>query len=164
MQGLPERRNFVQIGNVMKTIIASALLAPILWLAACAGDPAANAEATKNKIFNPNGDSELALLMRDMFDDCMAMKEAIERDEAPTFSHDPQAIFTAHATEPDKAASPEYHALGKAYLAAARAYESAAPEERKAYFQGLVHTCMACHEQLCPGPTRKIKRLYWEGM
>ena len=31
-------------------------------------------ESGKNKIVNPNGDSELALLMRDMFDDGMVYK------------------------------------------------------------------------------------------
>lgn len=147
----------------MRAILVGVLFAGGIWLVACNTEATEQAAPSTKKIFNPNGDSELALLMRDMFDDCMAMKEAIYDGGAPSFSHDPQAIFTAHATEPEKAASPEYQALGKAYLAAARAYESAAPEERKAYFQGVIHTCMACHQELCPGPTRKIRRLYWEG-
>lgn len=130
-----------------------------LLLATC-GE--ATPDPAKTTVFNPNGDSELALLMRDLFDEGMAAKAAIAEGRQPVFRLDPQDIFTAHATEPAKAASPEYQALGKAYLAAARALETAEPGERKAYYQGVVHSCMACHEQLCPGPTRKIRRMYFE--
>lgn len=135
----------------------------VLLLAQCAdpGQKAAEAQGA-SKVINPNGDSELALLMRQMFDDGMAMKEAIESGEEPKFSYDPQAIFTAQATEPEKAASQDYHAFGQAYLASVQAFQSASPEERKAFYTGMVQSCMACHEQLCPGPTRKIQRMYFD--
>jgi hypothetical protein len=135
----------------------------VLSLAQCS-DPGqdAGSEQGASRIINPNGDSELALLMRRMFDDGMAMKAAIETGREPEFGYDPQAIFTAHATEPEKAASQEYHDFGQAYLASVKAFQSASPEERKAFYTGMVQSCMACHEQLCPGPTRKIKRMYFE--
>jgi len=131
-----------------------------LILATC-GQQETPADA-KSKIYNPNGDSELALLMRDMFDEGMLMKTAIEEGRQPEFRYDPAAIFTAHATEPAKAASEAYQSMGKAYLAAAKALQQCEPGERKAFYQGMVHTCMACHEELCPGPTRKIRRMYFE--
>lgn len=133
----------------------------VFTLATC-GRQEEPAETTKSKIVNPNGDSELALLMRDMFDEGMLMKSAIEAGRHPEFRYDPNAIFTAHATEPEKAASEAYQSLGKAYIAAAKALEACEPGERKAFYQGMVHTCMACHEELCPGPTRKIRRMYFE--
>ena len=34
-------------------------------------------------VINPNGDSELALLMRDMFEDGMRLKEQIAKGEQP---------------------------------------------------------------------------------
>ena len=132
----------------------------VLLLAQCNETPAPEQQA--EKVINPNGDSELALLMRQMFDDGMAMKAAIESGTEPVFNHEPQAIFTAQATEPEKAASKAYHDFGQAYLASVKAFQSATPEERKAFYTGMVQSCMACHEQLCPGPTRKIKRMYFE--
>lgn len=128
----------------------------------CTQKDKAECAAPVKSVVNPNGDSELALLMRSLFDESMIMRQEIEAGKAITFTSDPEDILTAHATEPAKAASPEYKAMGQAYIAAVRALQSAAPEERKPYFQGMVHSCVACHEQLCPGPTRKINRLFFE--
>ena len=144
-------------------VICVCLLAWI-FLINCRESGSAQKEASSTEIYNPNGDSELALLMREMFDKGMVMKTAIQEEEMVPFGFDPHAIFTAHATEPDKAASEEYRALGLAYIAAAKAMEEAAPEDRKTYFQGMVHACMACHEQLCPGPTRKIQRMFYDDL
>lgn len=135
----------------------------VLSLAHCS-EPGKDAAEGKgaSRIVNPNGDSELALLMRKMYDDGMAMKAAIESGKEPVFDHEPKAIFTAQATEPEKAASQAYHDFGQAYLASVKAFQSATPAERKAFYTGMVQSCMACHEQLCPGPTRKIKHMYFE--
>lgn len=135
-----------------------------LFLLSCQEREMKETADRKSKIINPNGDSELALLMRDMFDEGMLMKTAIMQGKSPRFSFAPEAIFTAHATEPEKVAGEPYQSLGRAYIAAAKALESAAPDERKTFFQGMVHTCMACHEQVCPGPTRRIKRLYYDDL
>lgn len=144
--------------------LAAALMAMFFFMVHCTRQECSTDEGTARQIVNPNGDSELALLMRDLFDEGMAVKIAIAEGRHPDYRLDPADIFTAHATEPEKAASSEYQELGRAYLAAARALKEAAPEERKAYFQGVVHSCMACHEQLCPGPTRKIRRLYYDDL
>ena len=143
-------------------IVIYIMLALGLFFTQCAEKECADGPALAKSVINPNGDSELALLMRSLFDESMVMRTAIEGGKAPVFSYDPAAILTAHATEPEKAASPEYKSLGAAYIAAAQALKEASPENRKAYFQGMVHSCVACHEQLCPGPTRKINRLFFE--
>lgn len=116
----------------------------------------------KTNIVNPNGDSELALFMRYMYDDCMRVKTGIEEGGAETLEFDPDKMFTAHATEPEKAASEAYQQMGKAYLAAHEAYQRAQGDDKKALFTGLVNNCIACHQQLCPGPIRKINNLHFE--
>jgi len=143
-------------------IVFCLLLGAGLLLATCAEKDPANCPAPAKSVINPNGDTELALLMRSLFDESLVMRQAIEAGNAPVFTYDPAAILTAHATEPEKAASPAYKSLGAAYIAATDALKNASPENRKSYYQGMVHSCIACHEQLCPGPTRKINRLFFE--
>ena len=55
------------------------LLSILLLIGGCLDDKQClddnpNVATEGNQIFNPNGDSELALLMRDMFDDGMQVK------------------------------------------------------------------------------------------
>ena len=108
---------------------------------------------------NPNGDSELALLMREMFDDAMRMKIQIEEGKQPKVLKKFRDIHTANAIEPEKAASDEFKAFAKAYIAAIESLKSAEPDETKLLFQGLVNTCSNCHQAMCPGPLARIKKL-----
>lgn len=131
-----------------------------LFLVTCQDEKTTEQSAKKTKIYNPNGDSELALLMRDMWDDCMRVKEEVAAGKEAEFNFDPKAIFTAHATEPDKAASETYRRMGEVYLSASEAFEQSGTADRKDHYQALVTTCVACHKQLCPGPVAKINKLY----
>ncbi len=115
---------------------------------------------TASKIINPNGDSELALLMRAMFDDGMDMKTAIEKGQHPSTKVDYAKIFTATATEPDKAASPEFKAFADVYLEQMKALENCTTEEAAPIFKTMVTSCMNCHAAMCPGPMVRIKKLY----
>lgn len=126
-----------------------AFLAAILALA-CTGD----------KQLNPNGDSELALLMRKMYDDALATKQRVQNGGSASVAADVEKILTAKATEPEKVASPEYAQFAQAYLASVKSLEGVSAAESPAHFTGMVNACMNCHEALCPGPTRRIKNLY----
>ncbi|MEZ4951026.1 MAG: hypothetical protein R2784_16820 [Saprospiraceae bacterium] len=95
------------------------------------------APVKKRKQLNPNGDSELALLMRDMFDDGMKMKEMIKNGEHPEVSVDFQKILTANATEPEKeTASPEYKAFAQTYIQTMEAMKK--PVRKTAGFASIV--------------------------
>ncbi len=109
---------------------------------------------------NPNGDSELALLMRAMFDDGMRMKAQIKKGEKPKAQIDFEKIFTAEATEPDKVATEEFHAFATSYVESMKALENAEPEEADGIYRGMVESCMNCHKAFCPGPTMRIKKMY----
>lgn len=116
-------------------------------------------EASSDKSLNPNGDSELALLMRKMFNDANRIKKQIQNRESVTVKVNHNEILTAHATEPAKAASAEFKTWGAAYLAGLEELKNATPETAEASYTSLVNTCMNCHKAICPGPVMKIKKL-----
>ena len=112
------------------------------------------------KIFNPNGDSELALLMRDMYDDGMVTKQEMLQGKQPKVRVKYHQLHTAKATEPEKAASPNYNAFALAYEDAVKSFLESGASNRADSYQYMINTCMNCHQTMCPGPTRKIKHLY----
>lgn len=113
----------------------------------------------EKKAINPNGDSELALLMRAMYDEAQLIKTQIENGEPVQINLDHEAILTAHATEPEKAGSEAYQAYAQAYLESVKNLQDAAPEQLVSLYDHLVNNCMVCHKALCPGPIVKIKKL-----
>jgi hypothetical protein len=112
------------------------------------------------RVINPNGDSELAVLMRDMYDDGMETKRQILTGEVPEISVDYHHIRHAEATEPEKAGSNDYKLYAHAYEALTDSLLAAAPAERGSAYQLMVGACMNCHQAMCPGPMVKIKKMY----
>jgi len=138
----------------MKKLLVFLTLASSVYVLSCTTDTNAK------KPLNPNGDSELALLMRAMFDDGMRMKAQIARGEKPDVAVAFEKIHTADATEPEKAASAEYQAFALSYVQAVKALKEALPGEAEPYYTGMVNACMNCHQALCPGPAVRIKKMY----
>ncbi|WP_228851764.1 hypothetical protein [Aegicerativicinus sediminis] len=108
---------------------------------------------------NPNGDSELALLMRQMYDEAQLIKEQINKGEPIEINLNHEKILTAHATQPEKAASEEYRAFANLYLQSIKNLQSANANEVANIYDNMVVSCMTCHKVLCPGPMVKIKQL-----
>ncbi|MBI5916086.1 MAG: hypothetical protein HY842_11985 [Bacteroidetes bacterium] len=111
---------------------------------------------------NPNGDSELALLMRAMFEDGMRVKVQILKGETPDIQVDFKQILTAKATAPEKMQTADFEPLATSYVQAMRALDAAKPEEAAQLFTTMVTTCMNCHHNTCPGPVVRIKKLFLE--
>lgn len=108
---------------------------------------------------NPNGDSELALLMREMYYEMEDLKKGLTKEQSVKIEVDHQAIITAHGTEPEKVASKEYKAFAKSYLSAIDQLKTAQPGDAQAAFSSVVSNCMSCHQAMCPGPIVRIKKL-----
>ena len=118
-------------------------------------------ESSKSSSFvNPNGTSELAILMNRMYEESMKYRENLNTQNKDNFTFDPAYIFSATPTDTNKVSTKEYQLMGRAYISAMNALLQASPEERSNHFQGMVHTCIACHEKVCRGPMGKIKKLY----
>jgi len=112
------------------------------------------------KPLNPNGDSELALLMREMHDDGMRTKKQLLEGKTPSIKVAYEKLTTAKATEPEKAASPEYAAYATIYETAVQNFLERRGNEQIESYTTMVNACMNCHQQICPGPMVKIKKMY----
>ncbi len=116
--------------------------------------------ADKPKSLNPNGDSELALLMREMHTDGMKTKQQLLEGKTPDISVKYEKLFTAKATEPAKVATPEYTAYATIYETAVKNFLERRENNQVEAYTTMVDACMNCHQQICPGPMVKIKRMY----
>lgn len=132
----------------------------LLYFALACTDTDSSSNAIAPTQPNPNGDSELALLMREMFEDGLRIKEQIDNGEKPEILKKFEAIHTAEATEPEKAASETYKNFADSYLVALENLQNANSDDLYDAYQGMVHSCMSCHQALCPGPMVRIKTLY----
>lgn len=110
---------------------------------------------------NPNGDSELALLMREMFEEGKAMKQQLKNDEMPTSNVAFRQITSAHPTNPEETNTPEFEAFSHSYIQAMEELKNAGTvEEATRSYNLVIAACMGCHQTACPGPLPKIRKLY----
>ena len=137
----------------MRITYVFGLLLSVFLLVMCKQEPKKNLQP-----INPNGDSELALLMREMFDNSLEAKKRLEAnksiDAIESFDH----MKVVKATEPEKANSDLFKVMADSYLAAVDDMNKAPDSHKK--FNTMVDNCMGCHKAMCPGPMVKIKRLY----
>jgi hypothetical protein len=107
---------------------------------------------------NPNGASELAMLMRSMVADLERSRAALEKGEPlpPLWSRHRKMRCSWPTDASDR--NPQFDAMAVAYLAQVRALDAKPPDVRGA-FNAVVAACQACHENVCPGPIETIVRL-----
>lgn len=139
---------------MMKKIFVLLPLCCLLLWQACSDEKSATTSP-----LNPNGDSELALLMRQMFDDGMRVREQIKNGQSVEIQVDFEKILTAKATNPEKMQPAEYPHFAGSYVEAMKALRDAPANEVQERYTAVVATCMNCHENTCPGPTVRIKKL-----
>ncbi len=115
-------------------------------------------EATVNN--TPNDDSELALLMRQIYVDADSIKERIIRGEGTIsreFIDELERVHSAIPTDP-KVKTAEFDAFNKLLIAQAKVLQITEGNKIKAFNQ-LVNRCVDCHKSFCPGPIKRIKKL-----
>jgi hypothetical protein len=117
-------------------------------------------QVKKVNVINPNGDSELTLLMREMFTEGERIKYQIEAGEAPSGLKNFKSIHSAIPTTAN-ASGPLFESFANSYLDAVKELEAS---DRVSFFKfnRMIDQCMNCHTEFCPGPKRKIKKLYIE--
>ena len=130
-------------------------LAALILYQGCSSDNPKNP-----KQLNPNGDSELALLMRDMYTDGMLTKQQILDGTPPEVHVKYHQIHTAKPTEPEKTADPDYTTYATLYEASVKSLLESDKEHRVESYHFMINACMNCHKSICPGPTVRIKHLY----
>ena len=102
--------------------------------------------------------SELALLMRDMYQKNLDLRQQIIDGEIPeSFPEDFKTIHTADATEE---LNETFKSLAVQYIANMEAItEAKSPEEGVKAYNSMINTCASCHTIYCQGPLAKIKRM-----
>lgn len=114
----------------------------------------------KQKQLNPNGDSELALLMREMFTESDSLRQRVMAGQGLRGLKRFETIHSAVATDP-MVRGPVFDAFSEAYIQSIRELETADSSSATA-FNHMVDQCMNCHTEFCPGPKKRIKKLYVE--
>ena len=128
-----------------------------MMLNACTETPNPETSKTKHPI-NPNGDSELALLMRDMFEESDSLKQLVLDGKQLSGLTKYQEIHSAIPTDPD-ASGPMFEAFATSYIESIKALE-ASDSTTVFNFNNMVDQCMNCHTEFCPGPKKRIRKLY----
>lgn len=145
-------------GNAQLCAMRTLSIAFVLSLLLACTPPQQEPAAESVRPINPNGDSELALLMRDMFEDGERIKAQVENGEMPTGLKDFAAIHAAVPTD-STVRGPVFTAFAEAYLESVRQME-AADSSSVFRFNRMVDQCMNCHSEFCPGPKKRISKLY----
>ncbi|REJ82873.1 MAG: hypothetical protein DWQ44_01780 [Bacteroidetes bacterium] len=108
---------------------------------------------------NPNGSSELSMLMRDMFEHAaLAKKMLAENKKIDVYPENFDKIYTAAPTD-DETKNSFYDTFADIYLKALKGYVNSSNADLKEDYNNLVNTCLACHSTHCPGPVPRIKKL-----
>lgn len=144
--------------NTIKIILLAISL--MAFVIACNKESGEKKQVASNpQMLNPNGDSELAILMRNMADEAERIKAYVENGETPEIEVDYQQILSATATEPHKKATPEYKAFAEAHIQSMQLLEDADTSRMLTLYDNMVDNCINCHKALCPGPLVRIKKL-----
>lgn len=111
---------------------------------------------------NPNGSSELSLLMRDMQKYTNQAKADIKAGKKPApYPAEFDKIHTAKISE-GMEKSDFYKSFADLYVMAVKNYASSNSKNRIETYNNMVAACLACHSQHCPGPVPVIKKMKWE--
>lgn len=115
-----------------------------------------------DKSLNPNGDSELALLMRMMADSTASLKEIVKQGKLP--ERFPEAFLKIHSAIPTDPTvkTPEFEAFAASYVEGLNQLYNSSPDDIRINYNSLVQRCVNCHQASCPGPVKRIKKLFLE--
>lgn len=108
---------------------------------------------------NPNGSSELSLLMRKMEKQLVDARAAVLNGKYKgSYPKEFDKIYTAKPTD-NETKMPSYDVFANVYISAVKSFVSAKPADQIESYNNVVNTCLACHSQHCPGPVGRIKKL-----
>ncbi|MES2691136.1 MAG: hypothetical protein V4658_12075 [Bacteroidota bacterium] len=110
----------------------------------------------------PNSDKPMALMMRQMADNAQAMKELIIKGEAVTAQKFPFIRFhLVEPTDPD-VLQPQFYENARLFQEAHKALVNAKPGQQKEMYNLYINRCIGCHEHVCSGPLKRIRKLVIE--
>lgn len=145
----------------MKKIFATSFITVffVSIIISCGKGNVPNKEEKKQSI-NPNGDSELAILMRTMMQSGRKMKTEIESNQ-PISPYPPEIKNMTTAKQTDGMIDDRnvFNGFANFHITTMDSVYLKATNP-KVQFNHLVKSCVNCHENYCQGPIPTIKQLY----
>lgn len=109
---------------------------------------------------NPNGSSELSLLMRRMEKQLVDARPGVLEGKLTDRNYPLEFDKINTATPTDSETKTEaYPVFADIYLKSVKVFLASKPEELTENYNNVVNTCLACHSQHCPGPVSRIRKL-----
>ena len=138
----------------------------VLLLTHCSGSEKKAGEAAKTsgaacveKPLNPNGDSELALLMRQMMISSESLKEKIKQGNLPeNFPEEFLKIHTALPTD-SETKKESFEGYASNYIYNLKTLYHSPKDDLSKNYNAVITACANCHSQHCPGPLKAINKL-----
>jgi hypothetical protein len=111
------------------------------------------------KPLNPNGDSELALLMRSMYDSSASLMNLVKQGKLP--DKFPDIFLKIHTATPTDSTvkTPAFDAFATDYVNGLNLFYHSSKEQLTSNYNTLLQKCVNCHQAFCPGPIKKINKL-----
>ena len=127
------------------------LIISVLFFSACINN---NEDPTI--ITDPNDTSEMALLMRDMFERLEVIKDKIENNE--NLSEEQLSFAIIHSQEATDSSFTNEGLVGmsEAYSRIINQFNN---DHSKENYKSIVNSCINCHISMCPGPLERIDNL-----
>ena len=127
------------------------LIISVLFFSACINN---NEDPTI--ITDPNDTSEMALLMRDMFERLEVIKDKIENNE--NLSEEQLSFASIHSQE---ATDSSFIKVGLVPMSEgySRIINQFNNQPSKENYKSIVNSCINCHISMCPGPLERIDNL-----
>ena len=148
--------------NYIKSIFkATSLLLMMLLFSCSTQEEECNSKKNTN-VSNPNGDSELALAMRKVFDQTEEIKESLKKGDLvipPNYIENLKKFHTATPTDPEVKISEFYGFVNAIDKIASELDHAKSLDEQKKQYSRIIETCILCHQSFCPGPIRRINKL-----
>ena len=116
-------------------------------------------KASSKKAFKAPETSELSLLMRQLNENMLSLKESIEHDSPIDFNGEWSQIKNAQSSDPPKIESMEYQLMAESFLNSIDQYNEASADFKHEKYTQMVNACTQCHQALCPGPLVVINKL-----
>ena len=140
----------------------------VFFLAQCAQEKDENKKAAEvktdttsctKKPVNPTGDSELALLMRDMLHSSESLKEMVKQGKLP--EKFPEVFLKIHTAKPTDSATKHdsFDAFATNYIDNLQLLYKSPSKDLSKNYNAVINSCLSCHEEHCPGPIKTINKL-----
>ena len=140
-------------------IIASVFLLMVLSSQLTESEPASISICKDSVDVNPNGSSELSILMRKMYDHAAAARKDVKAKKIKrTYPAEFAKIYTATPTD-SLTKNEHFNTFADIYMRSLKSFKSSDAGNLVDNYNGIVSACVACHSQHCPGPLFKIKLL-----